>query len=51
MAEYRVKLIMSEEYIIEAENPEDAEVAARDKFGNNYLIDGVEVTEIKSKEV
>ena len=36
---------------LKQKNPEDAEVAARDKFGNNYLIDDVEVTEIKSKEV
>lgn len=50
MAEYKVKLIMSEEYTIEADNPEEAEAVARDKFGNNYLIDDVEVTEILPKE-
>ena len=43
MAEYKVKLIMSEEYIINAETEEDAERIARDKFGNNYLIDDVEI--------
>jgi hypothetical protein len=46
MAEYKVKLIMSEEYIIEAETEEEAEEIARAKFGNDYLIDDVEVKEI-----
>ena len=50
MKRYKVTLIMSEDYIIEANNPEDAEAVARDKFGNNYLIDDVEVEEILSKE-
>ena len=43
---YKVKLVMSEEYTIEADNPSEAEEIARDKFGNNYLIDDVIVTEI-----
>lgn len=43
---YKVKLVMSEEYTIEADNPSVAEEIARDKFGNNYLIDDVIVTEI-----
>lgn len=46
MAEYKVKLIMSEEYIVEAETEEEAEEIARAKFGNDYLIDDVKVTEI-----
>ena len=37
---------MSEEYTIEADNSSEAEEIARDKFGNNYLIDDVIVTEI-----
>ena len=43
---YKVKLVMSEEYTIEADNPSEAEEIARDKFGNNYLIDDVIVTEM-----
>ena len=43
---YKVKLVMSEEYTIEADNPSEAEEIARDKFGNNYLIDDVIVTEV-----
>lgn len=43
MAEYKVKLIMSEEYIVNAESAEEAEKIARDKFGNDYLIDDVEI--------
>ena len=50
MAKYKVILIMSEEYTIEADNPEEAETVARDRFGNNYLIDDVEVKEILPKE-
>ena len=45
--EFRVKLIMSESYIIKAESPEEAERKAREKFGCNYLIDDVEVTRVK----
>lgn len=44
MNTYKVKLIMSEEYTIEADNPEEAEAIARGKFGNDYLIDDVEIT-------
>ena len=43
---YKVKLVMSEEYTIEADNTNEAEEIARDKFGNNYLIDDVIVTEV-----
>jgi hypothetical protein len=52
MAEYKVKLNMSEEYTIEAQNQTEAEEIARDKFGNDYLVDDVEVKEIiKEKEI
>ena len=44
---YHVKLIMSEEYIINADSEEEAEKEARDIFGCNYYIDEVEVTEKK----
>lgn len=50
MKKYKVTLIMSEEYTIEADSPEDAETVARDRFGNNYLIDDVEVKEINKKK-
>lgn len=43
MAEYRVKLIMSDTYIINAESEEEAEQKAREQFGNDYLIDEVEI--------
>ena len=43
---YKVKLVMSEEYTIEADNPSESEEIARDKFGNNYLIEDVIVTEV-----
>lgn len=46
MAEYRVELIMSDVYIINAESEEEAEQRAREQFGNDYLIDDVKVTEI-----
>ena len=42
---YKVKLVMSDEYIIEAHNKGEAEQTARELFGNNYLIDDVIVTE------
>lgn len=42
---YSVKLIMSEEYTIKAKNTKEAEEIAREKFGNDYLIDNVVVTE------
>lgn len=44
---YHVKLIMSEEYTIEAESEEEAEKEARAKWGSDYYIDDVEVKEIK----
>ena len=50
MAEYKVKLNMSEEYTIEANSKEEAEKIARDKFGNDYLIDDVEVKETNKKK-
>ena len=50
MAQYKVKLIMSEEYIINAESEAEAEEKARDDFGCNYYIDEVEVTEITNPE-
>lgn len=49
MNTYKVKLIMSEEYIINADSKEEAEKKARDEFGCNYYIDDVEVTEIKRR--
>ena len=50
MAEYKVKLNMSEEYTIEANSKEEAEKIARDKFVNDYLIDDVEVKETNKKK-
>ena len=50
MKEYKVKLNMSEEYNIEANSKEEAEKIARDKFGNDYLIDDVEVKETNKKK-
>lgn len=50
MAEYKVKLNMSEEYTIEANSKEEAEKITRDKFGNDYLIDDVEVKETNKKK-
>ena len=44
---YKVKLIMSDEYTIEAHSKEEAEQIAREKFGNNYLIDDVIITEME----
>jgi len=43
---YKVKLVMSEEYTIDAQNPEEAEKIAREKFGCDYYIDEVVVKEI-----
>lgn len=43
---YKVKLVMSEEYTIEADNPNEAEEIARAKLGCDYLIDDVIVTEV-----
>ena len=50
MTEYKVKLNMSEEYTVEANNKEEAEEIAREKFGSDYLIDDVKVTEISKKK-
>ena len=44
---YKVKLVMSDEYTIEAQSKEEAEQIARDKFGNDYLIDDVIITEME----
>lgn len=44
--QYRVSLVMSEVYTITANTPEEAANIAREKFGNNYLIDEVIVNEI-----
>ena len=44
---YKVKLVMSDEYTIEAHSKEEAEKIARDKFGNDYLIDDVIITEME----
>ena len=51
MKEYKVKLIMSEEYIINASSSEEAEQKARNKFGCDYYIDEIEIMEIKKGEV
>lgn len=45
MAEYKVKLIMSDEFVVNAKSKEEAERKAREKFGCDYYIDDVE-TEI-----
>ena len=42
---YHVKLVMSEEYFLKASNSEEAEKIARDRFGCDYYIDEVIVTE------
>jgi DhnA family fructose-bisphosphate aldolase class Ia len=47
---YKVKLICSDEYTIEAKSEYEAEQIAREKFGNNYLVDDVIVTEKGIKE-
>ena len=44
---YKVKLVMSDEYIIEAHNKGEAEQIAREKFGCDYLIDDVIITEME----
>ena len=44
---YKVKLVMSDEYIIEAHSKEEAEQIARGMFGNDYLIDDVIVVEME----
>ena len=42
---YRVKFVMSDEFMVKASNPEEAERLARDKFGCDYLIDEVVIEE------
>ena len=42
---YRVTIVCSDVYTIEAASSAEAEFVARDKFGNNYLIDRVFVEE------
>lgn len=42
MNKYHVKLIMSDEYDIEAATPEQAEQKARDRFGWNYFMCEIE---------
>lgn len=49
MGKYKVKLIMSDEYTVEANSETDAEKIARDKFGGDYLIDQVIVEEVGKK--
>lgn len=44
--QYRVSLVMSEVYTITANTPEEAANIAKEKFGNNYLIDEIIVNEI-----
>ena len=44
---YKVKLVMSDEYIIETHNKGEAEQIARGMFGNDYLIDDVIITEME----
>ena len=44
--QYKVKLIMSDVYIVEANNKKEAEDFAREQFGNNYLIDDVIVEDV-----
>ena len=43
MAKYRVKLIMSDESVVDANSKEEAEQKARENFGCDYYIDDVEV--------
>lgn len=45
--EYYVTLMCSEEYRIEAHSKKEAEAVAREKFGNNYLIDEVKIEEVQ----
>lgn len=50
MAQYKVKLVMSEEYIVRAESKEEAEKLARGNYGCDYYIDSVEVTELEEDD-
>ena len=49
MAKYLVNYYetYTNSYEIEADNKEEAEKIARDKFGNDYLIDDVIITEME----
>lgn len=49
MSTYKVKLNMSKEYMIEANDPIEAEKFARDKFGCDYYIDEVITEEVKNE--
>ena len=49
MAKYHVKLIMSEEYIINAKSEKKAIKKAKEKFGYNYLVDDVEIVKVERK--
>lgn len=49
-AEYKVKIKASEEYTIEAGDKYEAEEIARERFGNNYLIDDIEITESENND-
>ena len=44
---YKVKLVMSDEYVVKAHSKEEAEQIARGMFGNDYLIDDVIITEME----
>ena len=44
---YKVKLVMSDEYVVKAHSKEEAEQIARGMFGNDYLIDDVIVVEME----
>lgn len=50
MANYKVKLLMSEEYIIAANSEEEAVKEAKARFGCDYYIDNVLVTQCDSQK-
>lgn len=50
MSTYKVKLYISKEFTVEANDPVEAEKIARDKFGCDYYIDEV-ITEEIEKEI
>lgn len=43
---YKVKLVMSDTYVVEAQNPTEAQEIAREKSGKDYLINNVIVEEV-----
>lgn len=49
MSMYKVKLYTNKEYMIEAENPTEAALLARDKVEGDYYIDEVEVEEMEKE--